>query len=89
MRNNPDLRLRVVGSSAWPGPKGKFTAAQIEQTALDRAQAIVDVLVANGIGAERLIAEASLPPLEHRESLDSKVHAKDRYVQVSPMTGPQ
>ncbi|MCB0086435.1 MAG: ABC transporter substrate-binding protein [Caldilineaceae bacterium] len=80
------LFLRVKGSSAWPGPAGTYTEQEILDFAEARAQSVVDYLVSLGIDRTRFIVEATLPPVENRESEDPEVQAEDRYVEMTLIT---
>ncbi|MEZ4658615.1 MAG: hypothetical protein R2911_13675 [Caldilineaceae bacterium] len=80
------LFLRVKGSSAWPGPAGTYTEQEILDFAEARAQSVVDYLVSLGIDPTRFIVEATLPPVENRESEDPEVQAADRYVEMTLIT---
>ncbi len=80
------LFLRVNGSAAWPGPPGTFTETEIITFAEARAQSVVDYLVSQGIDPARFIVEASLPPVEHRETEDPELQAQDRFVEMTLIT---
>jgi hypothetical protein len=80
------LFLRVKGSSAWPGPAGTYTEAEILEFAEARAQSVVDYLVTQGIDPTRFIVEATLPPEDHRETEDAEKQAEDRYVEMTLIT---
>jgi ABC-type nitrate/sulfonate/bicarbonate transport system substrate-binding protein/outer membrane protein OmpA-like peptidoglycan-associated protein len=83
LRQSPTLFLRVKGSSAWPGPRGAFSAADIELTARSRAEAIAEFLVDNGIKIERLFVTWTLPPQDRWETDDLVKQSEDRYVELS------
>lgn len=83
LRQSPTLYLRVKGSSAWPGPKGAVRQFDVENTARDRAEAIADFLVQLGVKKERLFITWTLPPEDHRETLDLLKQVEDRYVELS------
>jgi ABC-type amino acid transport substrate-binding protein len=80
------LFLRVKGSSAWPGPPGTYSEAEILEFAEARAQSVVDYLVTQGIDPTRFIVEATLPPEDHRETEDPQLQAEDRYVEMTLIT---
>jgi ABC-type amino acid transport substrate-binding protein len=80
------LFLRVKGSSAWPGPPGTYSEAEILEFAEARAQSVVDYLVSQGIDPTRFIVEATLPPEDHRETEDPELQAEDRYVEMTLIT---
>ena len=86
LQQNVFLYVRVKGSSAWPGPKGAIPQARVESTAKERAQSIVDFLVAQGINKDRFVVEWALPPPDHRETTDVGKQAQDRYVEISLLT---
>ena len=83
LQQNITLYVKVKGSSAWPGPKGTFTQAQVETTARGRAQAIVDYLVQQGVNKDRFVVEWTLPPDDHRETTDVAKQAQDRFVELT------
>ena len=83
LQDNPNLFVRVKGSSAWPGPKGSYTQPQVESTAKSRAEAIVNYLVSLGIRRERFLTEWTVPPLDRRETNDLAKQAQDRFVEIT------
>jgi ABC-type nitrate/sulfonate/bicarbonate transport system substrate-binding protein len=83
LRQSPGLLLRVKGSSAWPGPAGTFTQADIESVARSRSQAIAEFLAGQGIAKNRLFVTWTLPPAERRETDDLLKQAEDRYVELA------
>ena len=89
MRESVGLLLRIRGSSAWPGPKGSISQQDVEQVARGRAEAVANYLHRKGVPMGRLRIEAVLPPLEHRDTLDEDVQAKDRYVEMALLSGGQ
>ena len=87
LQQSVGLFLRVTGSSAWPGPKGTYTEAQIKEFAQARAVAVIDYLSAqHKIDKARFIADAALPPPERRETDDAALQEKDRYVEMTLIT---
>jgi hypothetical protein len=80
------LYLQVTGSSAWPGPPGTFTEAEVFEFAEARAQSVVDYLVSQGIDRARFVVDAVLPPAENRETEDPLVQAEDRFVEMTLVT---
>ncbi len=80
------LFLRVKGSSAWPANDPPWTEADILEVAEGRAQSVVDYLVSQGIDPARFVVEATLPPLDHRNSDDPNIQAQDRYVELTLVT---
>lgn len=87
LQQSVGLFLRVTGSSAWPGPKGTYTEAQIKEFAMARAQAVIDYLsTQHKIDKARFIADAVVPPVERRETDDAALQEKDRYVEMTLIT---
>jgi hypothetical protein len=86
LQQSVSLFLRVKGSSAWPGPPGTYTEAEILDFAEARAQSVVDYLVSQGVDPTRFIVEATLPPEDHRETEDPEKQAEDRYVEMTLIT---
>ena len=83
LAKTPNAILRVRGSSAWPGPKGAHTRAEVEGAARQRANAVIDYLVTLGVERKRLLMATLLPPPSHRESEDIAIQAADRYVDLA------
>ncbi len=83
LKQNLNLYVQVKGSSAWPGPKGTIKQELVEETAKERAQAVVDYLVGQGINEGRFQVDWTLPPEDHRETTDLNKQALDRYVELS------
>jgi hypothetical protein len=86
LQQSVGLFLRVKGSSAWPGPPGTYTEAEILEFAQARAQSVVDYLVSQGIDPTRFIVEATLPPEDRRETEDPEKQAEDRFVEMTLIT---
>lgn len=86
MLQSVGLFLEVKGSSAWPGPPGTFTEAEIAEFAEARAQSVVDYLAGQGIDPARFIVTAVLPPEENRETDDPNIQAEDRFVEMTLVT---
>ena len=86
MQQSVGLFLRVKGSSAWPGPAGTYTEAQIREFAQARAQSVIDYLASQGVDRARFVAEAVLPPENHRDTEDPDVQAEDRFVEMTLIT---
>lgn len=86
MSQSVGLLLQVTGSAAWPGPAGTYTEAEILEFAEARAQSVVDYLVSQGIDPARFIVNATLPPVEHRETEDPAIQAEDRFVEMTLIT---
>ncbi len=86
MSQSVGLLLEVTGSSAWPGPAGTYTEAEIQEFAVARAQSVVDYLVTQGIDPARFIVDAVLPPADHRETEDPAIQAEDRFVEMTLIT---
>ena len=83
LKQNLTLYVRVKGSSAWPGPKGAIQRSSVESTARDRAQSVVDYLVAQGINKARFVVEWTMPPEDHWETIDLAKQSKDRCVEIT------
>lgn len=86
MSQSVGLLLEVTGSSAWPGPAGTYTEAEILEFSEARAQSVVDYLVSQGIDPARFIVAAVLPPEDHRETEDPTIQAEDRFVEMTLIT---
>lgn len=87
LQQSVGLFLKVTGSSAWPGPKGAYTEAQIKDFALARANAVIDYLATqHKVDKARFIADAVVPPAERRETDDAATQEKDRYVEMTLIT---
>jgi outer membrane protein OmpA-like peptidoglycan-associated protein len=72
--------VRVTGSSAWPGPFGRYNRAQIESVSRARAKLVADYLAAQGIDRRYIELRFMLPPLSRRETLDTSIQSRDRFV---------
>ena len=83
LKQNLGLLVRVKGSSAWPGPKGSVPRTNVESTAKERAQSVVDYLVAQGISKDRFVVEWTMPPEDHWETTDVAKQTKDRFVEIT------
>jgi ABC-type nitrate/sulfonate/bicarbonate transport system substrate-binding protein len=83
MQASPRLVLTVRASSAWPGPAGTYSRAQIEEAARARARSIVNYLVSKGIDRKRFVIKTLLPPPARRESEDVLIQARDRFVELT------
>jgi hypothetical protein len=86
LQQSVGLLLKVKGSSAWPGPKGAYTEAQILELAKARAQSVVEYLVTQKVDRARFIVEATLPPESHRETENADIQAEDRFVEMTLVT---
>lgn len=89
LSENPELFVRVRGSSAWPVNDPLFTEQDILATAKERAQSVVNYLVSQGIDPARLKIETVLPPAQNRNTDNPNVQAQDRYVELELITGGQ
>ncbi|HWQ14115.1 MAG TPA: ABC transporter substrate-binding protein, partial [Roseiflexaceae bacterium] len=78
------LYLKIEGSSAWPGPEGRFTAEQIRAFARDRATSVATFLSQQGITPSRLIIGTLEPKFPN--SLDEAELAQDRIVRFTLVT---
>jgi hypothetical protein len=77
------LSLRITGSAAWPGPQGRWSQADIEKTAKERASAIAQYLSnQGGIDARHLIVDYTIPPPERRNSIKESELVNDRFVEL-------
>lgn len=83
LRQNPNARLHLTGSAAWPGPAGTYTEDQIRSLAHARAQAIADYVASQQIDSKRLSVDAVVPPTERREVDDIVLQSQDRYVEMT------
>jgi NitT/TauT family transport system substrate-binding protein len=83
LARNITLYVRVKGSSAWPGPQGKIPRENVEGTARQRAQAVIDYLVSQGISRDRFLLDWTMPPQDHWETTDLTKQAQDRYVEIA------
>ncbi len=86
MSTSIGIFLRVTGSSAWPGPEGTFTEDEIFDFGKARAQAVVDYLISQGVDQARFVVDATLPPMERRNTEDPDLQALDRFVEMSLIT---
>ena len=86
LRQQGNISLRVVGSAAWPGPKGTYTEAQIRELARARAQAVADYLASQQVPISRFVVDAVIPPAERREIDDINSQNLDRYVEMTILT---
>jgi NitT/TauT family transport system substrate-binding protein len=78
------LYLRIEGSSAWPGPEGRFTAQEIRDFALSRANSVATFLVQQGLSPNRLIVSAIDPKFPN--SFVEEELAQDRIVRFTLVT---
>lgn len=80
LRTSTELYLRVDGSSAWPGPEGKYTEEQIRDFAYRRALAVAQFLAGYGIDPDRLVLSTINPQFPYGSSVQLE---QDRYVQFT------
>ncbi|MEN9936453.1 MAG: hypothetical protein RLZZ387_3032 [Chloroflexota bacterium] len=78
------LYLRIEGSSAWPGPEGRFSAEEIRSFARDRATSVATFLSQQGINPSRLIIGTLEPKFPN--SLDEAQLVQDRIVRFTLVT---
>ncbi len=78
------LYLKIEGSSAWPGPEGRFTQEDIRAFALSRATSVQTFLVQQGIDANRLLVGTIDPKFPN--SVSEEELAQDRYVRFTLVT---
>jgi hypothetical protein len=83
LRDDERASLEIRSGSAWPGPRGTYTAAQVEDAARGKAQLILDYLVSQGIDADRIDIVTVLPPEARRETTDLSAQAQDYFVQLT------
>lgn len=75
--------LRITGSSAWPGPPGRYSEEDIARFGRGRALAIAQYLAGRNIDPARLVVmPPQLPPPERRAMNDEALLAKDRFVML-------
>lgn len=75
---NSRLYLQIKGSSAWPGPEGRYSKEEIMQFARDRALAVASFLTQQGIDPNRLVVDVLEP--KHPNSLSEQEMIEDRVV---------
>lgn len=78
------LYLRIDGSSAWPGPPGRFSEEDIRSFALARATSVQTFLVQQGIDPNRLIIGTLDPKFPNSENEAELV--QDRIVHFTLVT---
>ncbi|HEU5086386.1 MAG TPA: hypothetical protein VFT99_03035, partial [Roseiflexaceae bacterium] len=78
------LYLKIEGSSAWPGPEGRYSAEDIRSFALDRATSVQTFLVQQGIDPKRLIVGTLDPKFPN--SLNEAELVQDRIVRFTLVT---
>ncbi len=80
------LYLKIDGSSAWPGPQGRFSIEEIRSFALSRANSVATFLVQQGINPNRLIIGTIDPKFPN--SLNEQELTQDRIVSFT-LVSPQ
>lgn len=80
------LYLRIEGSSAWPGPEGRFSEEDIRSFAEARATSVATFLSQQGIDPSRLLI-GTIPP-KFPNSLNEQELAQDRFVRFT-LIAPQ
>jgi NitT/TauT family transport system substrate-binding protein len=78
------LYLKIEGSSAWPGPEGRFTEEEIRSFAQDRAFSVQQFLAQQGIDPNRLLVGTLAPKFPN--SLVESELAQDRIVRFTLVT---
>lgn len=78
------LYLKIEGSSAWPGPEGRFTEEEIRSFAQDRAFSVQQFLAQQGIDPNRLLVDTLAPKFPN--SLVESELAQDRIVRFTLVT---
>ncbi|HUN21879.1 MAG TPA: hypothetical protein PK299_01955 [Anaerolineales bacterium] len=76
------IKVVITASSAWPGPEGSYTEADIYAYAQQRANNVKLVLVNNQIDPNQIVEEILIPPTERRNVLDPNLLAQDRFVRI-------
>jgi hypothetical protein len=78
------LYLKIEGSSAWPGPEGRFSEQEIRDFAMARATSVATFLTQQGIDPNRLI----LGTLDSKfpNSLNEAELVQDRIVHFTLVT---
>jgi hypothetical protein len=78
------LYLKIEGSSAWPGPEGRFSEQEIRDFAMARATSVATFLTQQGIDPNRLI----LGTLDSKfpNSLNESELVQDRIVRFTLVT---
>ena len=78
------LYLKIEGSSAWPGPEGRFSEQEIRDFAMARATSVATFLTQQGIDPNRLI----LGTLDSKfpNSLNEAELVQDRIVRFTLVT---
>lgn len=78
------LYLRIDGSAAWPGPAGRFSQADIQSFARERATSVATFLSQQGIDPNRLIIGTLDPKFPN--SVTEAELAQDRIVRFTLIT---
>jgi NitT/TauT family transport system substrate-binding protein len=78
------LYLKIEGSSAWPGPEGRFTEEDIRSFAMDRALSVQQFLAQQGIDPNRLIIGTLDPKFPN--SISEAELVQDRIVRFTLVT---
>jgi NitT/TauT family transport system substrate-binding protein len=78
------LYLKIEGSSAWPGPEGRFTVEDIRSFAEQRALSVQQFLAQQGIDPNRLIIGTLAPKFPN--SISEAELAQDRIVRFTLVT---
>jgi NitT/TauT family transport system substrate-binding protein len=80
------LYLKVEGSSAWPGPVGRFTEDDVRTFARERAESVATYLGQQGISPARMLINTIDPTVPN--CLDDQACAKDRFVRFTLVAAP-
>ena len=78
------LYLKIEGSSAWPGPEGRFSQQEIRDFAMARALSVQQFLAQQGIDPNRLIVGTIDPKFPN--SLNEDELVQDRIVRFTLVT---
>lgn len=77
-----NIKVVISASSAWPGPTGTYTEADIRAYAQQRAKNVKLALVNNQINPSQIIEEIIIPPVERQNILDQALMVQDRFVRI-------
>lgn len=84
--NASTLYLKIEGSSAWPGPDGRYSIEEIRAFARERATSVATYLSQQGISSNRLIIETVDPQMPN--CLEESDCSQDRFVRFTLIAAP-
>jgi NitT/TauT family transport system substrate-binding protein len=84
--NASRLYLKIEGSSAWPGPDGRYSIEEIRAFARERATSVATYLSQQGISSNRLIIETVDPTIPN--CIDESDCSQDRFVRFTLIAAP-